>query len=188
MGPELGTDVISPDEMRTLSGLRSRFNSRRAMRTRKGPVASRLLSRLQREQLRYAMLATQTVDNRETLLAAQRELIRTLRAELNAMPDIPQPVVVRRVAAAAQPSGAQWTGVVAAPAGPAAPAGWQPTHRAAAAGQQSWDQPDPSRPMTPLAGGLDLLVVQRVGDWARVVAINGWSGWVDARLLTPIQR
>src|SRR6185369_9553390 len=57
MGPELGTDVISPDEMRTLSGLRSRFNSRRAMRTRKGPVASRLLSRLQREQLRYVMLA-----------------------------------------------------------------------------------------------------------------------------------
>jgi hypothetical protein len=42
--------------------------------------------------------------------------------------------------------------------------------------------------MTPLAGYLDLMVVQRVGDWARVVASNGWTGWVDARLLIPIQR
>jgi hypothetical protein len=40
---------------------------------------------------------------------------------------------------------------------------------------------------TPLAGGLDLQVIQRVGDWARVVAVNGWSGWVDARLLVPRQ-
>jgi SH3-like domain-containing protein len=42
--------------------------------------------------------------------------------------------------------------------------------------------------MTPLAGGLELQVVQRIGDWAKVVAVNGWTGWVDARLLTPIQR
>jgi SH3-like domain-containing protein len=41
--------------------------------------------------------------------------------------------------------------------------------------------------MTMLAGGLDLQVVQRIGDWARVVAVNGWSGWVDARLLVPRQ-
>ena len=41
--------------------------------------------------------------------------------------------------------------------------------------------------MTPLNGGLDLMVLQRVGDWARVAAINGWTGWVDARLLVPRQ-
>jgi RsiW-degrading membrane proteinase PrsW (M82 family) len=181
MGPELGTDVITPEEMHALSDLRSRFNSRRAMRARKGPVASKLLSRIQREQLRYAMLATQTVGDRETLLAAQRELIRALRVELDAMPDVPRPVVVKPLPTVAQPI------VIVAPVPPAAPVGWSPTHRAAAAGQQSWDQPDPSRPMTMLAGNLDLQAVQRAGDWARVLASNGWTGWVDARLLTAIQ-
>jgi len=66
--------------------------------------------------------------------------------------------------------------------------GWAPTHLAAAGGQQSWDQPDSARPMTPLAGSLDLRVVQLIGDWAQVVASNGWTGWVDARLLIPIRR
>ena len=269
MGPQLGSDVVTQEEMRTLSDLRARFTSRRAMRARKGAVAGHLLARIQREQIRYAMLATQTVDNRDTLLAAQRELIRSLRTELNGMPDVVRPTVapvqagafpqqpastvfpqqagavpqqpvvaapVQPSAAAAaqlaqpavqpvvatQPSVAAAQPVAAQPAQPAiaaqpaqpaaqpaaqpvqadrptvaqqpampvAPAfyGWVPTHRAASMGQQSWDQPDPSRPMTPLAGNLDLQVVQRIGDWARVVASNGWSGWVDARLLAPIQR
>lgn len=259
MGPQLGTDVVTPEEMRNLSDLRARFLSRRGMRSRKGPVAGGLLSRIQREQLRYAMIATQSVDNRDTLLAAQRELIRQLRAQLDAMPDAPRPVVPMVAPVVAQPMGqqmaqpqsqapaqpwpqaqgqpaaqpqtqplaqlwgqpqgqpmgqpqgqpmgqpqghpmgqpvaqtpvqpmAQPAVVVAAPVTPAGPTGWMPTHRAAAAGQQSWDQPDPSRPMTPLAGNLDLAITQRVGDWAKVVAVNGWSGWVDARLLTPIQR
>jgi len=26
-------------------------------------------------------------------------------------------------------------------------------------------------------------VVERKGDWARVTASNGWSGWVDGRRL-----
>jgi RsiW-degrading membrane proteinase PrsW (M82 family) len=216
MGPGLGTDLVTPTELHDLSDLRSRFMSRRAMRARKGAIGSKLLSRLQREQIRYAMLATQSVDNRDTLLAAQRELIRSLRAELDAVPDVPRPVVVVPVVQAqpvfvapapstptpastpattptaapvtAAAAASQVTTPVAAPVPPVGPVGWVPTHRAAAPGQQSWDQPDPSRPMTPLAGNLDLQVVQRIGDWARVVAVNGWSGWVDARLLTPMQR
>jgi len=185
--PQVAADVVQPDELRTLSSLRSRFAARRAMRARKGPIAAGLLARIQREQLRYAMLSTQSIQNRESVLAGQSELIRSLRAELTAMPDLPHAVVATR-AVAAQPTVAVATATQVAPVAPAAPTGWMPTHRAAPPGQQSWDQPDPSRPMTPLAGYLDLMVVQRVGDWARVVASNGWSGWVDARLLIPIQR
>ena len=36
-----------------------------------------------------------------------------------------------------------------------------------------------------LSAGLDVTVAERAGDWARVVAVNGWTGWVDARRLVP---
>jgi hypothetical protein len=126
------------------------------------------------------MLATQTIDNRDATLTAQRELIRALRTEITAIPDVPKAVIPT------VPT--QATVVVGAPTAPPPAAGWRPTHRVPATGQQSWDQPDPSRPVTILAAGLELQVVQQVGDWARVVASNGWAGWVDARLLQPIPR
>ena len=53
----------------------------------------------------------------------------------------------------------------------------------AAEGIPAWPTPDPSGASTPLAGGLELQVVQRIGDWAQVRATNDWSGWVDARRL-----
>lgn len=62
------------------------------------------------------------------------------------------------------------------------------THRVPAGGMPAWAAPDPSRPpVVNLAANLDLRVAERAGDWARVVASNGWSGWVDARRLLPFQ-
>ncbi len=68
---------------------------------------------------------------------------------------------------------------------PAAPV-WTPNARVPAAGMPAWDYPDPSRqPVVTLAPGLDLLVAEQAGDWVRVVAVNGWTGWVDGRRLLP---
>jgi hypothetical protein len=39
--------------------------------------------------------------------------------------------------------------------------------------------------MVTLAERLDLVVVERAGDWARVRAVNGWLGWVDGRRIVP---
>jgi SH3-like domain-containing protein len=47
----------------------------------------------------------------------------------------------------------------------------------------AWAAPDPKSQSVALAGGLPVAVVERAGDWARVVASNGWSGWVDGRRL-----
>lgn len=70
------------------------------------------------------------------------------------------------------------------PAPPAAPAAWTPTHRLPAAGLSCWDAPDPNRPpVTHADGGLDVQVVEERGAWARAIFSNGWSGWVDGRLL-----
>lgn len=69
---------------------------------------------------------------------------------------------------------------------PAAPAGpdWRPTHRVPPAGMAAYDVPG-GQPSRQLDGGLPVQIVERSGDWVRVVAWTGWSGWVDGRLLLP---
>jgi RsiW-degrading membrane proteinase PrsW (M82 family) len=115
-------------------------------------------------------------------------------------PALAQPIPVTVPAAAvAQPTPAGWgqhmqpsqpapmSEPAAAPAPtPAPPPAWTPSHRAPDEGLAAWAAPDPSQPpIVSLAGRLELVVVDRAGDWARVIAINGWTGWVDARRLVP---
>ena len=66
-------------------------------------------------------------------------------------------------------------------------AAWTPSHRAPAEGLDAWSAPDPSSAQQiRLDPGLELRVEQTTGEWAQVTASNGWTGWVDARLLKPI--
>jgi hypothetical protein len=59
-----------------------------------------------------------------------------------------------------------------------------PTHLAPDGGLPAWSAPDPAlAPVVTLDARLELAVAERAGDWARVVAVNGWTGWVDARRL-----
>jgi 5,10-methylenetetrahydrofolate reductase len=90
-------------------------------------------------------------------------------------PARPEPEPERQpVAQAAQPE------VPAEPAG----GGWTPTHAVPAGGMLAWQAPHPSAPQSAqLQPGLPIQVVERLGAWARVVASNGWWGWVDGRLL-----
>lgn len=67
--------------------------------------------------------------------------------------------------------------------GAAAPV-WAPTHVVPAGGLPAWQAPDPARrPVAVLAERVELVVVSRAGAWAQVRGVNGWSGWVDGRLL-----
>ncbi|MCB2223233.1 MAG: hypothetical protein KQH83_03570 [Actinobacteria bacterium] len=51
----------------------------------------------------------------------------------------------------------------------------------------AWTDPDPSlAPAANLGGGVPLRVDETRGAWARVTGSNGWTGWVDARLLQPV--
>lgn len=66
---------------------------------------------------------------------------------------------------------------------PAAPS-FVATHLVPPGGMPAWAQPDPAaEPVATLAGGVELRVVGETGAWARVVAANGWEGWVDGRIL-----
>lgn len=65
---------------------------------------------------------------------------------------------------------------------------WTPTHRVPATGSACWAAPDGAQP--PLAArldaGLEVRLVERRGDWAHVECSNGWTAWVDARLLEQL--
>ncbi|CAN5703170.1 hypothetical protein BH24CHL5_BH24CHL5_05230 [soil metagenome] len=167
---DLGTDVLAEEEFAALGGLRSRWAARRDVGARKGAAGKRLAGRMQREQINLAMIRSRAGGDDDPNVVAQRERIRALRAELNALPDMTQPM-------AAMPAGA------AVPAAPGAP-GWTPTHFVPSPGMAAWDAPDPARaPVATLAPGVQLSILEQQGAWARVMGSNGWTGWVDGRLL-----
>ncbi len=70
-------------------------------------------------------------------------------------------------------------GAQPAPQGP-----WTPGHKVPPQGMQAWAVPDPNSPVIANLGGhLPVQVTEMRGAWARVVCSNGWTGWVDGRLL-----
>ncbi|MEV5341424.1 hypothetical protein AB0K93_23535 [Streptomyces sp. NPDC052676] len=65
-------------------------------------------------------------------------------------------------------------------------AGFLPTHVVPNDGLDAWEAPDLSRPTVPLDPLLPVQLVERRGDWGRIVCHNGWSAWVDGRLLVSV--
>jgi hypothetical protein len=63
---------------------------------------------------------------------------------------------------------------------------WHPTHRIPAGGADAWSQPDPDHPTQPLDPGLEVQALDHHGDWTHVLCSNGWTTWVDGRLLEPL--
>ncbi|MGW6009486.1 hypothetical protein [Streptomyces sp. NPDC055210] len=64
--------------------------------------------------------------------------------------------------------------------------GFRPTHVVPRDGLPAWDAPDPARPTVPLDALLPVRLVERRGDWGHVLCANGWSAWVDGRLLVAV--
>lgn len=64
--------------------------------------------------------------------------------------------------------------------------GFRPTHVVPRDGVPAWETPDPDRPTVPLDPLLPVRLVERLGDWGRVLCANGWSAWVDARRLITV--
>jgi hypothetical protein len=67
-----------------------------------------------------------------------------------------------------------------------APAEWAPTHVVPSGGLPAWAVAgSAAAPVTTIDAGVEVEISETRGDWARVLASNGWKGWVDARRLTP---
>jgi protease PrsW len=84
MAEEVGGDVVTPEEFRVLRSGRRRRAALRDMRRRKGPVARRMLKRLQREQMDLALFHSKVDMPGHPAVEAQREKIRQLKAQLAA--------------------------------------------------------------------------------------------------------
>lgn len=66
------------------------------------------------------------------------------------------------------------------------PPGFLPTHVVPPGGLPAWEAPDPSRPTVALDPLLPVRLLDRRGDWGQVLCANGWSAWVDGRLLVAV--
>ncbi|MGA7987766.1 MAG: SH3 domain-containing protein [Candidatus Dormiibacterota bacterium] len=61
---------------------------------------------------------------------------------------------------------------------------WVPSHSVPPQGLRAWGAPDPSGPVVAnLAPGLPIQVAEVRGAWARVICSNGWTGWIDGRII-----
>jgi RsiW-degrading membrane proteinase PrsW (M82 family) len=83
---EADTPALSRTELGILLDAGARRRSRRDLRARAGPGAARLLKRLQREQVNLAMVRTRVAADDDPALVAQRQLCKSLREALLAMP------------------------------------------------------------------------------------------------------
>ncbi|MFJ9112949.1 hypothetical protein [Streptomyces sp. NPDC102283] len=63
---------------------------------------------------------------------------------------------------------------------------FRPTHVVPPDGLSAWESPDVARPTDPLDALLPVQLRDRRGDWAYVACSNGWSAWVDGRLLVSV--
>ncbi|MEO8273668.1 MAG: hypothetical protein ABI620_06355, partial [Chloroflexota bacterium] len=169
LADDVAAGFVTPQELDTLGDLRRRRAARRAVAARKGIAGDRLAARLQHAQIALAVADSSSAPDRGTKEAAARESITSLRAQLDALPDLGGAVVAATV------MGASATGTPA----------FAPTNLVPPEGLDSWQAPNSAGPSTSLAGGLEVEVTERVGDWARVRASNAWTGWVDGRRLLP---
>ncbi len=196
--------TITPDELHELSSVRRRWRARRAAGARHGGAGKRLKGLVQRQQINLAMVASRVGDvPHHPDLVKQRDLVRALKAEYAALAGngaggrdaAAVGTGARAAAGAASPGaggasaprpGVAAAGAATSPPLPPPPPAWRGTHRVPDGGMAAWAAPDPAHaPMVNLGGRLELIVVERAGDWARVAAVNGWSGWVDGRRLIP---
>ena len=83
---EADTPALTQAELRILLDRGERRRSRREIRERAGEPAERLLKRLQKEQINLAMVRTRAHGRETTELVRQRELCKSLRDALLAMP------------------------------------------------------------------------------------------------------
>jgi hypothetical protein len=99
---------------------------------------------------------------------------------------LPAPSFGSRTPASTPAAGGGYTPLSGQPAQPAHPASsaFAPTHTVPPQGMQAWAAPDPNGAVVAtLGGGLPIQITEVRGAWAHVLCSNGWTGWVDGRII-----
>ncbi|MEV6137230.1 SH3 domain-containing protein [Nocardia sp. NPDC051990] len=111
----------------------------------------------------------------------------TAQVALRLVRDVLDPVVVKPFAgaipafdASAAPTEVELVERDSAPA-------WHPTHRVPGNGMLAWTTPDSTRPpVARIDPRVELQILERSGDWAHIACNNGWTAWVDGRVIEPL--
>ncbi len=62
------------------------------------------------------------------------------------------------------------------------------THQVPASGLSAWTEPDPKQsPVAQLDPGLEVQVIDRTGEWAKVRCSNDWQAWTDGHRLVAVE-
>ncbi len=99
---------------------------------------------------------------------------------------LPAPSFGSPTPASTSAAGGGYTPLSGQPAQPAHPAAsaFAPTHTVPPQGMQAWAAPDPNGAVVAtLGGGLPIQITEVRGAWAHVLCSNGWTGWVDGRII-----
>jgi len=162
--------AITAAERAELSGLRSRRRVRKAALRAKGRAGEQLMGRIQRAQLDLARTYSRSRSETDPAVVAAARQVRLLKIRYDTL--VP-----------ASGFGPGWEIPPGMPI-PGRASSFAPTHRAPAGGLPGWTVPDPAQPpATTVPAGEPLVVVERAGDWARVVDAAGNTAWVDGRRL-----
>ncbi|MET9470044.1 hypothetical protein ABZY44_35690 [Streptomyces sp. NPDC006544] len=65
---------------------------------------------------------------------------------------------------------------------------FRPTHIVPQEGLAAWETPDMSRPTVPLDEFLPVQLLSQRGEWGEILCANGWSAWVDGRMLVAVPK
>jgi hypothetical protein len=199
---EVGRQGLIREELEMLIDPGRRKQARGEVRSMAGAGAEQQLKRLQHEQLGLAMVATRAQGENDPDLLTQRRRCQDLRTQLWALHRVidalglqPATVEATRNMPPVQVPARSQASSVNAPTGPVnqhvvplASSGGDPGWVVGPSGAAARATPDPAAdPVTTLAPGLAVTVVQRAGGWVQVRAANGWTGWVDARLVVQLR-
>jgi len=100
-------------------------------------------------------------------------------------PPPPQPLPAQRPSQQPAPPPPVVHAAAPAPAPAPAPA-WYPTHTVPASGTNAWSEPNAAAPpVSMLDPHLPIRVDAWQGEYAHVTCSNGWTCWVDGRVLHP---
>jgi len=139
---------------------------------------------VRREQAAASTLELSTIVyedglSRHTFMTALRELLRAGAGANDAMEK-----AGARDAFAPAPAPTEPLEQEAPPPPPAQAETFAATHVVPEPGMNAWSTPDPEAAVAAqLAAGVELKVLEERGAWAHVKGSNGWTGWVDGRLL-----
>jgi protease PrsW len=172
---EIGRAGLTQVEVDVLRDRHARRELTHLVTREGGGQAKALFRRLRREDVHLALISTAVDSSDDARLIQQRELCRSIRASLIALPGVA--------------SALRMTSDDIAQAQRAVQMPFVADYFVGGSGAWAWATPSQNeKNRTGLAPNLPLQIVESSGEWRLVRSQSGWYGWTGLPYLVPVQR